>query len=107
MSSHTRRALGVQAIHLIRETAEIMADIERAALRAKVEAASVRPTPGTLDTLATPVSGKLPGIGDSPKTVDVHDLVGLLPVQLRGRLQGQGPHKVEGWEDVFKAKGSL
>lgn len=83
----TRRALGVQALHLIRESADACVTIDRAAIRAKVDAASVRPTPGTSDLLARPVNGRLPGIGDSPKTVTVHDLVGMMPVHLKkGRI---------------------
>lgn len=79
----TRRALGVQAIHLIKESADDCAAIDKAALRARVDAASVRPTPGTSDMLARRVDGKLPGLGDSPKTVTVHDLVGMMPVHLK------------------------
>lgn len=103
----TRRALGVQAIHLIRESAEDCAAIDKAALRAKIDTASVRPTPGTSDLLARRVDGKLPGLGDSPKTVTVHDHVGLLPVRLRGGVIGAESHAVKGWDDVIRAKGSL
>lgn len=84
MNRRDRRALGDQAIHLIRETAKTCTEIDRAALRAKIDAASIRPTPGTSDLLARSVSGELPGTAKrGPKTVKVYDLTGMMLVHLK------------------------
>ncbi len=104
----SRRALGVQAIHLIRRSADDCNAIDKAALRAKIDVASVRPTPGTSDALLRPVGGEFSGIvPKGPKTVKVFDCVGLLSVKLRDGKIGAESHKVESWDDVFKAKGGL
>lgn len=80
-----KRALGEQGIHLIRDTAERVADFERERLRLKVEEASSRPHPGTSDILGRPLAvseaygrernGKL-GI------VETHDLTAMAPIHL-------------------------
>lgn len=82
-----RRALGDQAIHLIHESAEAARDVERESRRARVDAASVRPTSGTSDLLGRPLRFMVaPGVGLDGKLrmVEVHDLLALAPIHLIG-----------------------
>lgn len=85
-----RCALGYQGIHLVTATAEKVAELDRAVLRAKVEAASVRPTPGTSDLLGRPLRvDALPGVtsgmfgGLRLQMVESHDLLALAPIHLK------------------------
>lgn len=91
----SRRALGEQGLRLIEAAAARSQEIDkqrsdrdrdRAALRARVEAASIRPTPGTSDLLGRPLScGVCGSIGADGKlrAIDTHDLLALAPVHLR------------------------
>jgi hypothetical protein len=79
--------LGEQAIHLVRETAKIVheMDINRVALRRKIEKAT-RPAPGTSDLLGRPMRvGTSGGIDPNGKlrVVDTYDLVGMAPIHLK------------------------
>lgn len=101
MSRHSR-ALGDQALHLIRETAAASREVDRQALRARVEAASIRPTPGTSDLLGRPLScgvcGSI-GVDGKLRAIDTHDLVAMAPVHLRD-------HKLELHVPVVKKRRS-
>jgi hypothetical protein len=82
-----RRALGDQAIHLIRESGDLARDIDRAARRARIDAACVRPVPGTSDLLGRPLRyEEVPGVGMDGKLqiVEVHDLTAMAPCHLLG-----------------------
>lgn len=82
-----RCALGHQGIHLVTATAAKVEELDRSVLRAKVEAASVRPTPGTSDLLGRPLRVETVGVVDGSgkvKAVNTHDLTGMMPVHLAG-----------------------
>lgn len=84
----TKRALGDQALHLIHQTGERLRELDRNALRQRVEEASVRPTPGSSDLLGRPLSVRTcAGIDDDGnlRAVDLHDLIGLAPIHLLAR----------------------
>lgn len=91
MSQPKRQALGDQAIHLIRETAETLRDVNQRAKRAAVEAASVRPSPGTSDILGRPLQVRSSAGIDHKgnlRAVDTYDLVGMAPIHLKKRKEG-------------------
>lgn len=75
----SRRALGVQAFELIRDTAEVCRELDRNALRQRVEEASVRPAPGTSNLLQESL-GDVVVAGHHFK--GAWDATGLLPVHL-------------------------
>lgn len=81
----TGSSLGPQALQLIRDSGELARDIDREARRARVEAASVRPAPGTSDALGRPLTAhtaaRITGSGKL-ETTEVYDLVALAPVHL-------------------------
>ena len=84
MSRHSR-ALGDQALHLIRDTAAVSREIDRQALRARVEAVSIRPTPGTSDLLGRPLSCTTCasiGVDGKLRAIETHDLLALAPIHL-------------------------
>lgn len=85
--STPRRPLGEQALYVIREAADRCQEVSREALRAKVEAASVRPTPGTNHQLSEnrPLADQdheYHGVDrqGKPGKIKVYDLVGVAPV---------------------------
>jgi hypothetical protein len=88
VSTPVRRPLGEQALYVIHEAAERSAAIDRAvqreALRAKIDQASVRPLPGTSHALTEnkPLSTEHHGVDreGKPGKVKVFDLVGAAPV---------------------------
>jgi len=84
--SRRRSVLGDQALHLIHDVmVPAMDELDRQALRAKVEAASIRPTPGTSDLLGTILEVRTSaGIDNRGKlrAVDTHDLLKLAPIHL-------------------------
>lgn len=85
-----RRALGPQGFHIVKEAGrraeELSVDVaaarreERRRRQKIVDAASVRPAPGTSEQLAN-VDGSH---GHGKMQVEVYDLVGMMPVKLRG-----------------------
>lgn len=76
--------LGEQALYVIREAADRCQEVSREALRAKIEAASVRPLPGTSHLLTEnkPLAEEHHGVDreGKPGKVLVYDLVGTAPV---------------------------
>lgn len=113
MSTSTRRSLGEQALYVIREAGERCAEIDkhtaeiernttgvtgdtgdtsssahhqvdREALRAKIDLASARPLPGTSHLLSEnrPLAEEYHGVDrqGKPGKIKVYDLVGAAPV---------------------------
>lgn len=77
--------LGERGLHLIRESAQAAQEIERAARRARIEEASVRPVAGTSDLLGRPlrVTESLGTLRNGKVgVVETHDLVAMAPIQL-------------------------
>ncbi len=113
-----RSALGAQGIHIVKQaadrlqddgpaTATVVGEIlkvsgdpepetgpeRRNRLRAKVDAASVRPTPGTSDLLARPLRATTAyGFTDTGKLgeVETHDLTALAPIHLYVAAEEEG-----------------
>lgn len=90
--SRPRQALGDQAIHLIKETAIAAEEVNRnarearKARRARIEAASRRPSPGTSDLLGSVLEVHTSaGIDNKGKlrAVDTYDLLKLAPIHLK------------------------
>lgn len=84
-----RKVLGEQALHIVRETAQQVREMDRrrSALRRKIDRASVRPAPGTSDLLGLPLRVRSTG-GIDPngklRVVDTYDLLGMMPIHLKG-----------------------
>lgn len=85
-----RCALGNQGIHLVRQTAEKVAELDRQLIRARIEEASARPQPGTSDLLSRPLRAEsLPGVtvgrfgSFKLLMVESYDLTAMAPMHLK------------------------
>jgi hypothetical protein len=89
---HERRvtALGPQGLAIIPPAGSRAQDIARAALRAKIEEASIRPPAGTSEMLARSMSvEETVSVGHRGRVVTLYDLTDLAPVHLIGSRIGQ------------------
>lgn len=81
-TKRSRTALGEQALHLIRDTADALRELDRDALRRRVEEASVRPSPGTGNALQQSLGDIVAAPGHHFK--GAHDATSIMPVHLIG-----------------------
>lgn len=85
-----RNVLGTQALELIRDTGQVCRELDRNALRQRVEEASQRPAPGMNSALQTSL-GDVLAAGNHFE--GAWDATGLLPVHLL--LNGKGKAKTK------------
>lgn len=80
--------LGTQGLRIIHDTAVRLVESKREQRRRRIEEASVRPTPGTSDMLATALNVRMvAGIDHrgNLRAVTVYDLLAMAPIHLKSQ----------------------